>query len=111
LKNLCVTAALAAVREQIAGEHANENDILDLDAIRERALAQHQVPGGLTGERVLSRRHFELALKEIAPSCSDEMQTLAELRRWDRLYGDRGGRSGAFRRKAMGFGTEQHAVS
>ncbi|RKP08757.1 P-loop containing nucleoside triphosphate hydrolase protein, partial [Thamnocephalis sphaerospora] len=82
LKNLCVTAALAAVREQDtvapAGSATDEGT----------HSASSNTESASSADRTLSRRHFELALREIAPSCSDEMRTLGELRRWDRLYGD-----------------------
>ncbi|KAJ2895636.1 hypothetical protein GGI21_005127, partial [Coemansia aciculifera] len=36
----------------------------------------------------LAARHFEAALKKVAPSSSDQMESLVELRKWDKIYGD-----------------------
>jgi hypothetical protein len=99
LKNLCVTTALAAIREQVAGiTDTQQLDPLDFDLLHQQQQQQMHEPA----DRVLMRKHFELALKEIAPSSSEEMQTLTELRRWDRLYGDSGNLNR--RRPFKGFG-------
>ncbi|KAJ1558034.1 hypothetical protein HK405_014551, partial [Cladochytrium tenue] len=44
--------------------------------------------------RSVSAAHFEVALKEVAPSLADDAPSLVELRRWDEQYGD-----GAARRR------------
>ncbi|KAJ3156769.1 hypothetical protein HDU86_003535 [Geranomyces michiganensis] len=51
----------------------------------------------------LSASHFETAATQIAPSLTDEMQTLVELRKWDALYGEKrdGSAAGA---KKLGWG-------
>ncbi|KAI9252671.1 P-loop containing nucleoside triphosphate hydrolase protein [Sporodiniella umbellata] len=60
LKNVCVTAALKSVQEQIK-----------------------------TGKPVpLNMEHFKEALKMVPPSSSEEMGSLVEIRKWDRQFGD-----------------------
>ncbi|KAJ3158009.1 hypothetical protein HDU89_000391 [Geranomyces variabilis] len=51
----------------------------------------------------LAASHFETAATQIAPSLTDEMQTLIELRKWDALYGEKrdGSAAGA---KKLGWG-------
>ncbi|KAJ3175530.1 hypothetical protein HDU87_006193 [Geranomyces variabilis] len=51
----------------------------------------------------LAASHFEVAATQIAPSLTDEMQTLVELRKWDALYGEKrdGSAAGA---KKLGWG-------
>ena len=81
LKNVAVAAALAAVREE-----------------RDRAAADPAfVP---PPRRTLAPKHFEVALREIAASVSDDMESLAAIRRFDEEFGAGGRR----RRAAWGFG-------
>jgi len=83
LKNLCVAAALACVRE-------------------ENALAeQHKSDKGfrLPDKRMLTARHFEKAIAEISASISEDMSSLTAIRKFDEQYGDRRGR-----RKKSGYG-------
>ncbi|PIA18015.1 AAA-domain-containing protein [Coemansia reversa NRRL 1564] len=63
LKNLCVAAAQAALRERVRAEDKSET-------IK------------------LATRHFDAALKKVSPSSSDQMESLVELRKWDKIYGD-----------------------
>lgn len=60
LKNVCVTAALRAVQQEVATE----------------------VP------QTLTMNHFEEALKMVPPSSSEEMDSLIEIRKWDNKFGD-----------------------
>ncbi|KAI8840404.1 P-loop containing nucleoside triphosphate hydrolase protein [Chytriomyces cf. hyalinus JEL632] len=83
LKNVCISAALAAVKESL---------------VRESMVATSTVD--VVSQRVLSMVHFEVALKEVPPSLTDEMQTLIELRKWDDMYGDAGASGG--KKKARG---------
>ncbi|KAH0563285.1 hypothetical protein GP486_002140 [Trichoglossum hirsutum] len=75
LKNISVAAALSCVREEIA-------------------LASTQQPG-LNGtsptpeKRILAKRHFDKALDEISASISEDMSSLAAIRKFDEKYGDR----------------------
>ncbi|KAI0884886.1 AAA-domain-containing protein [Annulohypoxylon maeteangense] len=89
LKNVCVAAAMAAVKEQ-----------LEL----EEQLKTGQRTGTDDGmkRRVLQARHFDKALREIAASVNEDMATLTAIRKFDDKYGD-GGASRRRSRKGMGF--------
>lgn len=85
LKNLCVAAALAAVREEneLASQHADDSDFK------------------LPEKRTLQLRHFDKGLQEITASISEDMSSLTAIRKFDEQYGDKKGR----RKKASyGFG-------
>ncbi|QIW96824.1 hypothetical protein AMS68_002342 [Peltaster fructicola] len=91
LKNLCVAAALAAVREEnaLAAKHAEDEDF------------------ALPEKRTLYQRHFDKGLQEISASISEDMSSLNAIRKFDEQYGDRKGR----RKKASyGFGALDAAV-
>ncbi|CRG88906.1 hypothetical protein PISL3812_05941 [Talaromyces islandicus] len=77
LKNVCVAAALACVRE----EHA-------------RSMQQQPQPqqSGESPRRVLTKAHFERGIEEISASISEDMSTLNAIRKFDEKYGDRKGR-------------------
>ncbi|KAF9337331.1 hypothetical protein BG006_005348 [Podila minutissima] len=134
LKNLCVAAALAAVREDVENEvkalHASngpadearagddgtmnevgtKDKVLDLspllDQFRKEATTAAQsasVPSTTTTPvRVIGQRHFDKAMLQITPSCSENMESLTELRKWDGLYGD-GGKGRRKTMKGIGF--------
>ncbi|KAI8967926.1 P-loop containing nucleoside triphosphate hydrolase protein, partial [Mycotypha africana] len=55
LKNVCVTAALKAVQQEVATKES----------------------------QTLSMKHFEEAIKMVPPSSSEEMDSLIEIRKWD----------------------------
>ncbi|KAL1883624.1 hypothetical protein Plec18167_002631 [Paecilomyces lecythidis] len=76
LKNLCVAAALACVRE--------ENDLA----------AQHQGPEPYQypERRILQLKHFERGMEEISASVNEDMSSLTAIRKFDEKYGDRKGR-------------------
>lgn len=84
LKNLCVAAALACVREE-----------------NEQAL-QHtgETPYKYPERRTLTPRHFDRAMEEISASISEDMASLSAVKKFDEKYGDRKGR----RKKAAGWG-------
>ncbi|KAF9181606.1 hypothetical protein BGZ51_005298 [Haplosporangium sp. Z 767] len=138
LKNLCVSAALASVREEIENEVKNlqgsertfveelSNDrdkelgtVLDLTPLLDqyKQEAQESLPAGNvsftktltaptpTPVRVIRKKHFEKAFAHITPSCSDSMESLIELRKWDGLYGD-GGKQRRKTNKGLGFGVD-----
>ncbi|KIK59761.1 hypothetical protein GYMLUDRAFT_261762 [Collybiopsis luxurians FD-317 M1] len=111
LKHLCVSAALDAVKENIhlpwqilpaegadtptkhgqvtkdANANANlgtENDSEKIQA--EDASAQTSDPP--LNRRTISRRHFDKALKEITPSSSESLGSLADLRKWNEEFGE-----------------------
>lgn len=80
LKNLCVSAALAAVKQEA-------------DAFKST--------GAYPDKRVLTQAHFEKALMEISASISDDMGSLAAIRKFDEKYGER--RGGRKRKSTLGF--------
>lgn len=84
LKNLSVAAALACVREENA------------------TAAQHQgeEPYQYPERRTLTRAHFDRGMEEISASISEDMSSLAAIRKFDEQYGDRKGR----RQKSPGWG-------
>ena len=85
LKNLSVAAALACVRE--------ENELAEL--------RKEDTEFKLPEQRILTSQHFEKALTEISASISEDMSTLAAIRKFDEQYGDRKGRR---KKTSYGFG-------
>ncbi|KAF2154090.1 AAA-domain-containing protein [Myriangium duriaei CBS 260.36] len=83
LKNVCVAAALAAVKEE------NELQIMN------KGNTEFKLPA----KRTLSKVHFEKALQEISASISEDMSSLNAIKKFDEQYGDRRGR-----RKKQGYG-------
>ena len=53
-----------------------------------------------THARILSSKHFETALKEITPSSSEALGSLADLRKWNEEFGE--GRKDKKRRQVWG---------
>ncbi|KAL5338825.1 hypothetical protein BJX70DRAFT_365743 [Aspergillus crustosus] len=84
LKNLCVAAALACVREEnaLAQQHTGEGT--------------YQYPE----RRTLTWAHFTRGIEEISASISEDMSSLSAIRKFDEQYGDRKGR----RKKSAGWG-------
>ncbi|KAJ5549962.1 hypothetical protein N7461_004660 [Penicillium sp. DV-2018c] len=84
LKNLSVAAALACVRQETeaAAKHTGDE------------------PYSYPERRILTRNHFERGLEEISASISEDMSSLAAIRKFDEQYGDRKGR----RQKSSGWG-------
>lgn len=76
LKNLCVAAALACVREEneLAAQHKGEE------------------PYKYPERRTLTWKHFERGMEEISASISEDMSSLSAIRKFDEKYGDRKGR-------------------
>ncbi|KAI8346267.1 P-loop containing nucleoside triphosphate hydrolase protein [Mortierella sp. GBAus27b] len=131
LKNLCVSATLTCVREDVENEIMATNarkepsSTVDdsavegarpVDKVIDLSLLLDQNKETLSSEptltstvaRILRKRHFEKALTQITPSCSENMSSLTELRKWDGLYGDGGNR----RRKVLrGIGFEAGSPS
>ncbi|KAJ5899334.1 hypothetical protein N7495_004078 [Penicillium taxi] len=93
LKNLAVSAALACVRE--------ENDL----AAKHQGDEPYQHPE----RRTLTRAHFERGMGEISASISEDMSSLAAIRKFDEQYGDR--KSRRQRSPALGFGSPKAAES
>ncbi|TGZ81276.1 AAA-domain-containing protein [Ascodesmis nigricans] len=69
-KNLAVGAALNCVRDEIK---------------------EFEVSRKYPEKRVIRKKHFDAALKEISPSISDDMGTLTQIRKFDEKYGERAG--------------------
>jgi SpoVK/Ycf46/Vps4 family AAA+-type ATPase len=90
LKNVCVAAAMAAVKEEVEASERHTGP----------------EPYKWAAKRVLNRRHFDKARKEIGASVSEDMATLAAIRKFDERYGD-----GKSRKKkgGMGFGVAPDA--
>ena len=84
LKNVSVAAAYACIREEneVAAKHTGDE------------------PYVYPKKRILMKRHFDKALDEISASISEDMSTLAAIRKFDEKYGDRKGR----RKKGLGLG-------
>jgi SpoVK/Ycf46/Vps4 family AAA+-type ATPase len=87
LKNLCVAAALAAVRD--------ENNLLE--AARKEGNTEFKLPP----RRTLAPSHFEKALQEISASVSEDMATLGAIRKFDEQYGEKRART---KKAGYGFG-------
>lgn len=91
LKNLSVAAALACVREEneLAEKHKDDKTFK------------------LPEKRILTSQHFDKALTEISASISEDMTSLAAVRKFDEQYGDRKGRR---KKTGYGFGAIDGAV-
>lgn len=76
--DLCVSAALAAVKEGVN---------LPWDAPLESPITLDTTPP-LTNSRIIHPRHFTRALKEITPSSSETLGSLADLRKWNEQFGE-----------------------
>lgn len=117
LKNLCVSAAMEAVREEVRGEaEASSSSSSPQDADSSSSSEQSSSSTG-GGRRVLRKRHFDKALAEIGASISEDMDSLKAIRKFDEQYGDGGARRRKGRRATMGFevvpgrrGTEEARV-
>ncbi|KUI55858.1 Protein MSP1 [Cytospora mali] len=86
LKNLCVAAAMSAVKEEF-------------EAARDAVSGVVKAPGR---RRILSIRHFEDALAQISASVSENMPSLRAIKKFDDKYGDAGAKRQ--RRGVIGFG-------
>ncbi|KAJ2745613.1 hypothetical protein GGI19_006486, partial [Coemansia pectinata] len=86
LKNLCVAAALAGLRERVREEVAaattadDSGDVLSGSLIDQLKSTRRPLAGAGHHNKVrtikLAARHFEAALKKVAPSSSDQMESL-----------------------------------
>jgi SpoVK/Ycf46/Vps4 family AAA+-type ATPase len=86
LKNVCVSAAVAAVVERTdLGDSRNDTSVYSK-----------------AEKRVLHANHFERALLEVTPSISESMETIELLRKFDKQYGNLRGK----KTTAMGFGVK-----
>ncbi|KAL1745608.1 hypothetical protein HDZ31DRAFT_36000 [Schizophyllum fasciatum] len=130
LKHLCVAAALDAVKELVTVPWASTTKpataapepIANADvpptpeptttesALTEASAADAQPDAAAAAEakpdtppRVLGLRHFEKAMKEITPSSSEALGSLAELRKWNDEFGE--GRKDKRRKQVWGKGS------
>ncbi|KAJ1548436.1 hypothetical protein HK096_001924 [Nowakowskiella sp. JEL0078] len=110
IKNLCVAAALASVKEtlvrEILGSSTSDIESKDLKDIVVDRLATIEDWSEIVKksdapvpDRVIKREHFETAFVEVPASLSENAETLIELRRWDKQYGE-----GSARKKKTGYG-------
>ncbi|KAK6435996.1 hypothetical protein LTR95_007817 [Oleoguttula sp. CCFEE 5521] len=127
LKNLCVAAALTAVKEGIEkGAAAKDNEQTPQSA--ESELSKDAEPSSTFSDasstsnlrpfskppktpqtperRVLTTSHFDKAIAEISASVSEDMRTLTAIRKFDEQYGDRRGRR---KKNGLGFGMAAEA--
>jgi len=112
LKNLCVAAAMAAVREELEGigllsklggkssssssassappPPPQSPSLSSSSPDRDAEPSSSTAPAGSAEpkRRVLNKRHFDKALKEISASMSDDMATLTAIKKFDEKYGD-----------------------
>ncbi|KAI1471641.1 AAA-domain-containing protein [Daldinia caldariorum] len=114
LKNVCVAAAMAAVKEELELEQKQQQQ-QQQEQQEQQEQGQEQKQAGKSNEyegrkrRVLAARHFDKALQEIGASVSEDMTTLTAIRKFDEKYGD-GGAAQRRRRKGIGFGVTPEAV-
>jgi SpoVK/Ycf46/Vps4 family AAA+-type ATPase len=98
LKNLCVAAALACVREEV--ETAASSSSSTSEPLPTPDHIPTSIPDVTLTRRVLKPTHFEKATEEISASISEDMSSLSAIKKFDEKYGDRRGR----RKKMGGWG-------
>ncbi|KAI4867203.1 AAA-domain-containing protein [Hypoxylon rubiginosum] len=103
LKNVCVAAAMAAVKEELELEQQQQQQQQEQEIKGEGENKEKKKEKTTMKRRVLAGRHFDKALLEIGASVSEDMATLTAIRKFDEKYGD-GGAGRRRRRKGMGFG-------
>ncbi|KAJ9065065.1 hypothetical protein DSO57_1023700 [Entomophthora muscae] len=97
LKNLCVSAAVAALQDLVRTELGAPPEDKTFD------LKKLSPPGNGDTPRILNASHFATALSQVNASISDEMGSVLELRKWDKQFGD--GAKARSKKLALGFGT------
>jgi len=96
LLDVCVSAALDAVKENVSvpwvversrnsGQDAPQTSNADGDGA---AQPPNDSAASVTQKRVLRPHNFAKALKEITPSASESLGTLADLRKWNDEFGE-----------------------
>jgi SpoVK/Ycf46/Vps4 family AAA+-type ATPase len=122
LKNVCMTAALQAVREQLQQELSaataaagssndgnNNNTLVDENGLL-RVQPEAEDCGDNTENtsnqddrrRLLYAKHFEQALAEVSSSVHEDQESLERLRRWNQMFGD-GNRQSKAASRRLGF--------
>lgn len=110
LKNLAVAAALSCVREEVENAASPSTNPLPSTTDESTPSPSSDAETATTPasrhvnpeRRILAPRHFTHALEEISASISDDMGSLAAIRKFDDKFGDRRGR----RKKVGGYGFE-----
>ncbi|KAI9804740.1 MAG: hypothetical protein M1825_001108 [Sarcosagium campestre] len=124
LKNLCVAAALACVREENATAVAHSNNATRPTPSPSPSPSSPTPPPSATAEpartpspeeaykypekRTLAARHFDRAIEEISASISEDMSSLSAIKKFDEKYGDRKGRK---KKRGWGFGSAEESGS
>ncbi|KAL4077009.1 hypothetical protein V8B97DRAFT_1866319 [Scleroderma yunnanense] len=88
LKHLCVSAALAAVKEGVNLPWDAPPDAASSATTDNPYPSPSEGTPPLTNTRVIHLRHFTKALKEITPSSSETLGSLADLRKWNEQFGE-----------------------
>lgn len=104
IKNICVAAALQAVQEEYDAKVAFESkQPTPTDESSENDVAEKYTYPAI---RTLTQSHFDKALGDISASISEDMSSLAAIRKFDEKYGDRRGRK---KKGGLGFGMKSIA--
>jgi hypothetical protein len=96
LLDVCVSAALDAVKENVSvpwvversqnsGRDTSQTSNTDEDGA---AQPSNNSASSVTQKRILQSHNFARALKEITPSASESLGTLADLRKWNDEFGE-----------------------
>ncbi|KAI9446395.1 hypothetical protein H4582DRAFT_2116806 [Lactarius indigo] len=117
LKHACVSAALDAVKENVSVPWVvdrNKNDHQDTLQTNntERKENAHPASGDSESatQRVLRPHNFAKALKEITPSASESLGSLADLRKWNDEFGEgRKRRKQVWGKDRFGFTKQWHS--
>ena len=81
LKNVCISAALNAVRTMLTQE-SSKKQLLNADGQLELG------PSAGSNRRVLRPEDFDAAFREVTPSVSENQESLERLRTWDQTFGE-----------------------
>ncbi|KAK3343920.1 hypothetical protein B0T25DRAFT_555586 [Lasiosphaeria hispida] len=103
LKNLCVSAAMEAVREEVRAKDAHAAAAAAAAAEKASEEGEVEPPEAYVfpEKRTLTRAHFDKGLKEISASISEDMESLKAIRKFDSQYGDSGRKKRT--KRSMGF--------
>ena len=77
-------STIERISEEIRGQNEAASEVVESDVTDK----------DLSPPRALRAYHFEKALKEITPSASEAMGTLADLRKWNDEFGEGGKKRG-----------------
>lgn len=84
LEDLCVSAALDAVKEGVSVPWKEST----VEAPTQDAPTDDSDAAFTTYSRIIHLRHFTKALTEITPSSSETLGSLADLRKWNEEFGE-----------------------